>query len=73
VVEITANDEDDEKLLLDKKYFEALLQRLRSVGETLEIVADQKLFGQILRAAEHLEQNAREGKLHSFEEAFGEG
>lgn len=72
VVVISANDEEDEKLLLDKKYFEELIERLRSVIETLDIATDQKLFTQILRASKSLEKDTRLGKLHSFEEAFGE-
>ena len=72
VVVISANHEEDEKLLVDKRYFDELVQKLRSVVETLEIATDRKLFSQILRAAEHLEDNTRRGKLHSFAEAFGE-
>jgi hypothetical protein len=72
VVVISANDEGDEKLLLDKKYFDELVQELRSVMETLEIATDQKVFSQIMRAAKTLEKDTRRGKLHSFEEAFGE-
>lgn len=71
VVVISANDPEDEKLLVDKKYFEDLVQRMRSLAETLEIIADQKLFAQILSAAPSLRQDAKRGKLHSFEEAFG--
>jgi hypothetical protein len=71
VVVISANDEGDEKLLLDKKYFDELVQELRSVMETLEIATDQKVFSQIMRAAKSLEKDTRRGKLHSFEEAFG--
>jgi hypothetical protein len=69
-VVISANDPDDEKLLIDKKYFDGLVQRMRSLMETLEITADQKLFGQILQAAPNLKEDARLGKLHSLEEAF---
>ena len=72
VVVISANDEGDEKLLLDKKYFDKLVQELHSVMETLEIATDQKVFSQIMRAAKTLEKDTRRGKLHSFEEAFGE-
>lgn len=72
VVVISATHEEDEKLLLDKKYFDELVQRLRSVVETLEIASDHKLFQQILGAAENLEEKVRLGKLHSFEQAFGE-
>ncbi|MGB7283619.1 MAG: hypothetical protein WBE13_15235 [Candidatus Acidiferrum sp.] len=73
VVVISATHEEDEKLLLDKKYFDELIGNLRSVAETLEIIADQKFFTQILSAGENLGENARLGKLRSFEEAFGEG
>jgi hypothetical protein len=72
VVVISANDEEDEKLLLDKKYFDEIVKQLRAVIETLEIISDQKLFNQILSASDGLEENTRLGKLHSFEEAFGE-
>jgi len=72
VVVISATHEEDEKLLLDKKYFEELVQRLRSTIETLEIASDQKLFKQILGSVENLKENTRRGNLHSFEEAFGE-
>jgi hypothetical protein len=73
VVVISAPHEGDEKLVLDKKYFEEIVGQLRSVIETLEIINDQRLFKQILGAAEGLEQDTRRGRLHSFEEAFGEG
>ena len=72
VVLISAPHEEDEKLLLDKKYYEELVQKLRAVIETLEIMSDQKLFKQIVGAAKTLEEDTRLGKLHSFEEAFGE-
>jgi hypothetical protein len=72
VVAISANDHDDERLLLDRKYFDQLMKTVSSLAETLEITTDRKLFGQIIRAASTLEQDARLGKLHSFDEAFGE-
>jgi len=72
VVVISANDEEDEKLLLDKRYFDELVKHLRAVIETLEITSDQKLFSRILGVSESLEENTRLGKLHPFEEAFGE-
>jgi hypothetical protein len=72
VVAIAANDREDEKLLLDKNYFDELLTTFKSMMETLEITSDRKLFGQIVRAASTLEEDTRLGKLHSFEEAFGE-
>lgn len=72
VVVISASDEEDEKLLLDKKYFDEIVKELRALIETLEIIGDPRLFKQILGASESLEENTRLGKLHSFEEAFGE-
>jgi hypothetical protein len=70
VVVISAADAEDEKLLVDKKYFDELVQRMHSLVETLEIMADQKLFAQILSAAPSLREDAKRGKLHSFEEVF---
>ncbi|MFZ0635802.1 MAG: hypothetical protein WA755_07195 [Candidatus Acidiferrales bacterium] len=72
VVLISAPHEEDEKLLLDKKYFDEIVQKLRAVIETLEIMSDQKLFKQIVGVAQTLEEDTRLGRLHSFEEAFGE-
>ena len=72
VVAISANDHEDEKLLLDKKYFDEMVRCLKSLMETLEITTDRKLFDQIVRAGSTLEEDTRLGKLRSFEEAFGE-
>jgi len=72
VVSITANDEEDEKLILDKKYFDEMIKSINSLVETLQITTDRKLFAQILAAAANLEENTRLGKLHPFEEAFPE-
>lgn len=62
----------EEKYILSKRYFEELLSSVGSLIETLEIMADQKLFGQILAAADTLEDDLRLGKLYSLEEVFGE-
>jgi len=72
VVVISATHEEDEKLLLDKKYFDEMVQKMRALIETLEIMSDQKLFKQIVGVAQTLEEDTRLGRLHSFEEAFGE-
>ena len=72
IIEVPGWTEDDGKYVVDKRYFDDLLRKLRATVETLEITADPKLFGQILRAAQTVDQEARGGKLHSFDEAFGE-
>src|SRR5690349_715605 len=69
VIEISAPNKADERVLLDKKYFDELVKSLKSLMETLEITSDRKLFQQIMQAASTLEEDTRLGKLHSFEEA----
>ncbi len=71
VVLVTARNQEDEKCVLDRSYFEELLQRFQAAVETLEITADTRLFNQLLRAGETLDEDVRRGRLHSFEEAFG--
>ena len=63
---------EEEKLLLDKQYFDEILGKLRAAIETLEITSDEKLFPQIMAVARTLDEDIRLGKLKSFEEAFGE-
>jgi hypothetical protein len=72
IVHVTGWSDEDEKYVVDKRYFDDLLQKLRAAVETLAITTDPKLFAQILRAADTIDQDARLGKLHSFEEAFGD-
>jgi hypothetical protein len=71
IIEVPGWTEGDGKYVVDKRYFDSLLSKLRATVETLEITADPKLFGQILRAAQTIDRDARRGKLHSFGEAFG--
>jgi len=72
VLLIKANDKTDEKVVLDKKYFDQIRQQLEAVVETLEIAMDRKLFNQILAAADTLDEDLRLGKLHSLDDAFAE-
>lgn len=72
VVVVTARADEDQKCVLDKRYFEQILESSRAALETLEIVADTRLFSRLLKTAEALDEEIRRGNLHSFEEAFGE-
>jgi|SRR5579863_1207497 len=72
ILQVTGWSEEDEKYVVDKRYFDDLWKKLQATVETLEITADSKLFAQILRAAETIDEDARLAKLHSFAEAFGE-
>lgn len=72
IVVIAAQEKEEEKLLLDKQYFDEMVKKLRAAAETIEIMSDQKLFSQIMAAAATLDEDVRLGRLHSFEEVFGE-
>lgn len=72
VLLIKSNDADQEKVVLDRQYFDEIQTKLESLVETLEIVMDRKLFKQILAAADTLEEDLRVGRLHSVEDAFAE-
>lgn len=72
VVLIAGADEEEEKLVIDKEYFQEVLGKLRAAVETLSITMDERLFGQIMAAAKTLDDDIRLGRLRSFEEAFGE-
>ncbi len=72
VVAVKGRHPEDEKYVVDKKYFDELLRRLRAALETLEITADARLFQQILKAGKTVDDDLRRGRLDSFEEAFGQ-
>jgi len=72
VLLIKSSDKEDEKVVLDKQYFDEIRTNLESAMETLEIAMDRKLFNQILAAADTLDEDLRLGKLHSLEDAFAE-
>jgi CTP:phosphocholine cytidylyltransferase-like protein len=64
--------EEEEKYVVDRKYLDEVIAKLRSAMETMNVMKDQRLFAQILKASETIDEDIRLGKLHSFEEAFGE-
>ena len=70
VVVVSGTTDDADKYIVDKRYFEELLRQWQSAIETLEIAADVRLFNNLLRAADTIDRDLRQGKLHPFEEAF---
>jgi len=72
VLLIESHDSEDDKVVLDRQFFEEIRSKLESLVETLEIAMDRKLFNQILAASDTLEEDVRLGKLHSLEDAFAE-
>lgn len=71
VVVITAEDHGEEKLVVDRRYFDEIMDRLKASVETLEVAMDKRLLGNILAAARTLDDDMRRGKLHSMEDVFG--
>jgi hypothetical protein len=72
IFEVSGKAGEEERYIVDKVYLDEVLRKLKAMHETLEIIKDQKLFDQILRASKTIDEDIRLGKLHSFEEAFGE-
>jgi hypothetical protein len=72
VLLVKSNDSEEEKIVLDRQYFDEIRKQLESLIETVEIAMDRKMFNQILAAADTLEEDLRLGKLHSLEDAFAE-
>jgi hypothetical protein len=71
VLVISAPQEGEEKVVIDRAYFDDISAKLRAAAETLAITTDERLFSRILAAAKTLDSDVRNRKLHSFEEAFG--
>ena len=59
-----------EKYIVDSDYFKAVMDRLASALETLEIMMDKRLFNNIMRSMDTLDEDMRRGRLHSFDDAF---
>jgi hypothetical protein len=72
ILVISASAPEDEKVVVDREYFENLIRKFRAAVETLAIAMDKPLFEGILNVAETLDEDMRLGKLRSFEEVFGE-
>lgn len=68
-----SSNEAEEKYVVGKTYFEDLLKQVESLGETMEILADRRLFNQIMSAADTLDEDLRRGRLAGIDEAFADG
>src|SRR6267378_2290936 len=62
VLLIKSSDKEDEKVVLDKQYFDEIRTNLESAMETLEIAMDRKLFNRILAAADTLDEDRSLGQ-----------
>ena len=71
VLKVTTPGGNEVKYVVDEKYFEELIRRLKAAIETLEIASDPKLYTRLLRESQELEQSSADA-LYSFEEAFAE-
>ncbi len=72
VVVSGSSNKDEEKYVLGKTYFEDLLTQMESLSETVEIIADRRLFNQIMSAADTLDEDLRLGRLAGIDEAFAD-
>jgi hypothetical protein len=73
VVVITSSEkEEGEKLVIDKQYFDDIMQKLKAYFETLEVAKDTKLLNKITAAAQSLDDDLRHGRLHSMDNVFSE-
>ena len=72
IIEIVGRDEEEGKYVVDKDYLDQVLAKLKSAIETMNVIKDQKLFNQLMKASQSMDDDIRLGRLHSFEEAFGE-
>ena len=70
IVVIGATPDDDEKYIVDRKYFDRLLDEWHSARETLEIATDVRLLNNLLSAADTIDEDLRRGRLKAFEDAF---
>jgi hypothetical protein len=72
VVVIESRSGENEKYVVDSAYFDELVGKVKMLAETLEISTDRKLLGRLIESGKTIDEDIRLGKLHSFEEAFGE-
>ena len=72
VVVSGSSSEAEEKYVVGKTYFEDLLTQLASLSETMEILADRRLFNQIMSATDTLGEDLRLGRLAGIDEAFAD-
>jgi hypothetical protein len=72
VLVITGEAEQEEKFVLDSKYFDEIMKRLKASVETLEIAMDKRLLNNILSAATTLDQDVLDGNLLSMGDVFSE-
>src|SRR6266852_3649482 len=61
VVAVKGRHPEDEKYVVDKKYFDELLRRLRAAIETLELTAYALLFHEIMKDGKTVDEDLRSG------------
>ena len=73
VVVKAARKSGRDKYIVDGAWFDSLAARLESAAETIEIMTDRRLFQNIVKSMDTLDEDMRLGRLHSFEDAFSKG
>jgi hypothetical protein len=71
-VVVITGDDADEKIVVDKLYFDEIFQKLKASVETLEVTMDKTLMANIFAATKSLSEDLREGRLLTIDEVFSE-
>ena len=71
-VVLIENRRQDAKYVVDGEWLEELVRTRDSMLATLEILADRELTDRLLKAAETIKADLREGRLKTMAEVFGE-
>ncbi len=70
-VVLVENRRREPKYIVDKEWFDDVMQSVKSTMATLEILADRELTERLLNVSTTVDADLRAGRLHTMEEVFG--
>lgn len=68
---LVVNRRQESKYLVDKEWFDVLMNERESVLATLEILADRQLATRLRKLAKKIDADVQAGKFHTMQEVFG--
>ncbi len=71
-VVLIENRRQKSKYLVDKEWLDSVMRERESILATLEILADRTLTNRLLKLAETIDDDVRDGRLHTLQEVLGE-
>ena len=69
---LVENRRQEPKYIVDKEWFDSLLQDAKSITATVEILADRNLTERLLHLSTTIDEDLRAGRLHTLEEVLGQ-